>query len=147
MIDTWINLWERVVPKGPLAAPFCLFLHVNFTHTHTHTHCVYIYIAFQFHLIPFWPWCIDPFILFLGLRGSRETSSANPHHSQIFWIMTTSYIVCVCDNIRTTNHIHEKVLSCHPTSCVCDNIRTIRSILSHCATLQHKSLSTDAVDT
>jgi hypothetical protein len=89
MIDTWNNLWKRVVPKGPLETPFCPFMHVNFTQTHTHCVCTYI-LLFQIHLIPFWPWCIDQFIMFLSLRGSRETSSANPHHSQIFSIMTSN---------------------------------------------------------
>jgi hypothetical protein len=35
MIDTWINLWECVIPKRPFDMPLCAYMHVNITHTYT----------------------------------------------------------------------------------------------------------------
>jgi hypothetical protein len=45
MIDTWINLWECVIPKHPFEMPFGAYKHVNIKQTHTHKY-IYIYISF-----------------------------------------------------------------------------------------------------
>jgi hypothetical protein len=104
--------------------------------SHKHTHIVYVHI-----------YCFSKSILFrFGLDASISSScfsvfeARGKHQVQIHtirrffqsWLATYTW-----EGIVMSSYI----------MCVCDNIRTIRSILSHCATLQHKSLSIDTVDT
>lgn len=134
-------------PERPIGGTLLSFFCMLISHTHTHTLCVHIY---RFPIPSYSVLASMHRSVNHVSQSSRLAGNIKCESTPFADFFNHDYIlhrVCVCDNIRTTNHIHEKVLSCHPTSCVCDNIRTIRSILSHCATLQHKSLSTDAVDT
>jgi hypothetical protein len=56
----------------------------------THTKIKKHILIFQFQLILFWSHRVNKFITFLSLQGLRESSSANPDHSQTFTITTNA---------------------------------------------------------